>query len=267
MIFAAKEFEKAGFAVSVCGFDGSDSDIRIENNIGEALRGAEYIVLPVPYSRDGENIDAPFFGSTIPLSKVLSAADGAHIFGGMLSEELLARERTSDYYRREDFAVLNAVPTAEGAIKLATEKTKSSVCGMNVCVLGFGRVGKALAKALVALGASVTVFARSAKDRAWVKAFFCRAYDIASLREHIGEFDCIFNTVPSMVVGRSELSQVNAEAVVIELASAPYGVDMSCAEELGVRVYLAPSLPGKNMPKTAGKIIYEIIRDMIEEEK
>lgn len=268
MLFAAKEFEKDGFTISACGFDKANIDMNTENDAKKALLGAEYIVLPIPFSRDGENITAPLSNKPIPLCEVLSAAkDGAYIFGGMMSEKLLARERTADYYKREEFAILNAVPTAEGAIKLAIEETKSSVCGMDIGITGFGKVGKVLAKTLVSLGANVTVFARSAKDRAWAKAFFCRARKISALCEHIGEFDCIFNTVPSNIIGERELLHLNTEAVMIELASTPYGVDMDSAKKLGVKVRLAPSLPGKEEPKTAGKIIFEIIRDMIEEEK
>lgn len=268
MLFAARAFEKEGFEVSVCGFSGANMGLNIENDIEKALKNAKYIVLPVPFSRDGENIAAPLSNEPIPLFKVLAAAeDGAYIFGGMMIEKLLARARTADYYKREEFAILNAVPTAEGAVKIVIEETKSAVCGMKIGITGFGKVGKVLAKTLISLGADVTVFARSAKDRAWAKAFFCRAREISTLCEHIGEFDCIFNTVPSRVIGEQELLLVNAEAVIIELASAPYGIDMDCAQKLGVRVRLAPSLPGKEEPKTAGKIIFEIIRDMIEEEK
>ena len=51
----------------------------------------------------------------------------------------------------------------------------------------------------------------------------------------------------------------------IDLASAPGGVDHQAAEELGIRVIPALSLPGRVAPKTAGEIIKETIYHMMEE--
>lgn len=271
MLFAAGEFARDGLDVSVCGFDittGKYGDIRRENELISALDGAGYVILPLPYSRDGASVNAPFFSGKMAVADVLAAADErAYILGGMLGGDFLQRERTVDYYARENFAVLNAVPTAEGAVKLAIEETKRTLCGMNVAVLGFGRVGKILAKTLISLGANVTVFARSAEARAWAKVFFCRPLAFSKLYEHIGDFGCIFNTVPQTVITERELVCVKRGSVIIELASAPYGVDAKTAERMGVRVCPAPALPGRITPKTAGNIIYETIKEIMEEEK
>lgn len=271
MLFAAGEFARDGFDVSVCGFDistGEYGNIRRENELYGALDGARYVILPLPYSRDGANVNAPFFSENISVADIFATADErVYILGGMLGGEFLKRERTVDYYAREDFAVLNSVPTAEGAVKFAVEETKRTLCGMNVAVLGFGRVGKVLAKTLTSLGANVTVFARSAEARAWAKVFFCRPLAFSKLYEHIGDFGCIFNTVPQTVMGERELARVKRGSVIIELASAPYGVDAKTAERMGVRVCPAPSLPGRITPKTAGNIIYETLKEIMEEEK
>lgn len=271
MLFAAGAFAESGFNVCAYGFDIAISEygkINSETSLTSALAGARYVVLPLPYSRDGVNINAPFSREKIEINKVLSAVEErAYIFGGMLGGEILQRERTVDYYAREDFAVLNAVPTAEGAVKLAIEETKRTLCGMNIAVLGFGRVGKVLAKTLVSLGANVTVFARSSESRAWAKVFFCRSIAFSELYKHIGDFGCIFNTVPNCVITERELEHVKRGAVIVELASAPYGVNAEAARNVGVRVCPAPSLPGRITPKTAGTIIYETLKEIIEEEE
>ena len=271
MLFAAGAFAENGYDVSVCGFDisvGEYGRIDGETDLRNALEGARHVVLPLPYSRDGENINTPFSKEKIKIREIVAQTDeSSYIYGGMFNEKILKREHTLDYYSREDFAVLNAVPTAESAVKLALEETKRSICGMNVAVLGFGRVGKILAKTLVSLGADVTVFARSAEARAWAKIFFCRPLAFSELYEHIGEFSCIFNTVPARVISDRELEHIRRGTVIIELASAPYGADAEAVSAAGARFCQASSLPGRITPKTAGNIIYETLKEIIEEEK
>ena len=85
----------------------------------------------------------------------------------------LAAERgltIRDYFAREELAVANAVPTAEGAVQIAMEQLPITIHGARVLVVGFGRVGRALAQRLAALGAKVTVAARRYESLAWAQA-------------------------------------------------------------------------------------------------
>ncbi len=268
MLFAAGAFAEDGFDVCVCGFDIDVREygaIRRENTLSAALSKADYIILPLPYTIDGKSVNAPFYSEKISVDDVIALREKALVMGGKLNGEVLGS--AIDYYAREDFAVLNALPTAEGAVKLAIEQTKRTLCGMDVAVLGFGRVGKVLAKTLASLGANVTVYARSAEARAWAKVFFCKARRFDSIREHISEHSCIFNTVPERILGERELSLVRKGVLIMELASAPYGVDTEAAKRIGVRVCIAQALPGKITPKSAGQIIYQTIKEITEEEE
>ena len=83
----------------------------------------------------------------------------------------------------------------------------------------------------------------------------------------MGLYDCIFNTVPENVIYASTLARVKRGTPVIELASPPGGVDAAEAEKAGVRLVPAGGLPGKIMPRAAGKIIYEALKEMIDEEE
>ena len=59
----------------------------------------------------------------------------------------------------------------------------------------------------------------------------------------VGEFDVIFNTVPSLLFTRDVLKRIKKDTLIIDLASRPGGVDFSAAKELGLRVIWALSLP------------------------
>ena len=80
------------------------------------------------------------------------------------------------------------------------------------------------------------------------------------------KFDIIFNTIPALVLNRNELIKIRNDALVIDLASKPGGVDFDAAKELGIRVIWALSLPGRVAPVTAGIIIKDTIINMMREE-
>ncbi|HOV70081.1 MAG TPA: NAD(P)-dependent oxidoreductase, partial [Clostridia bacterium] len=175
--------------------------------------------------------------------------------------------RVVDFLGREDMAVQNAIPTAEGAIQIAMEKTPYTLNGSNILILGYGRVGKYLARMLAGIGAKVWVTARKFSDLAWIESMGYNPVTYNELREKLGIMDIIFNTVPCMVLGESELRRVNRSCLIIDLASKPGGVNFKCAEELGINTIWALSLPGKVAPVTAARIMKNTIYNIIEESR
>ena len=264
IIFAAEEFAENGFEAAVFGFDAfraHTGKIKNEESCEKAVSGADFIVLPPLVSRDGENVYAPLSKKKIPLHSVIFG--DATVFCGGACPDI--EGKTENYASKESFALQNAVPTAEGALKIAMEETGETICGMRACVLGFGRIAVLLTKALLALGARVDVFARRSEARALAKAFGANAYAFDAMASEINSYDCIFNTVPERIVGADALAKIKKDTPFIELASSPGGADEALARSLGVKFVPAGGLPGKIMPKTAGKIIYETIKEMIRE--
>ena len=94
-----------------------------------------------------------------------------------------------------------------------------------------------------------------------------RAFGVQPLtyRQVNGPYDIIFNTVPACVLDAQKLRRQSPDTLVIELASAPGGIDRATAAECGIRVIDAPSLPGKTAPKTAAEYIKEAVYNMLEE--
>ncbi len=137
--------------------------------------------------------------------------------------------------------------------------------GADCLVLGFGRVAKTLAHKLKALDARVCVEARKYEDLAWIDAYGYEGVHLANLGEYIGAFDVIFNTIPTTILDRRMLERVSPDALIIDLASKPGGVDLGAAQQLGRDVIWALSLPGKVAPNTAGNIIKDTILNMIHE--
>ena len=195
---------------------------------------------------------------------------GQLLFGGKPDESLikLALEKhidIFDYFGREEFAIRNAVPTAEGALQLAMEELPITLSGSRCIVLGYGRIGKLLSHMLRDLHARVQVAARSQRDLAWIRTLGMEPVKYPHLSQVLSQADVVFNTVPSPILGREELQALKPNALVIDLASRPGGVDFATANLLGVKVIWALSLPGKVAPLTAAEIICDTILNMIEE--
>jgi dipicolinate synthase subunit A len=68
------------------------------------------------------------------------------------------------------------------------------------------------------------------------------------------------------VIDESIVKRLPKETLIIDLASAPGGVDIRAAKEYGITVLPAQSLPGKYSPQTAGEIIAQTITCILEEE-
>ena len=94
----------------------------------------------------------------------------------------------------------------------------------------------------------------------------CMGYDTCLLKELgavIGESDFIFNTIPSLVLDTALANQVQENAAVIDIASAPGGVDFQALERRNIRARLCPGLPGRYSPLSSALILYEAVMEHI----
>lgn len=272
-IYLAKKLQKDKNEVFVCGFEnfvGFDKLKLKSLKISDLISSSKYIILPVPASRNKKVINAPFSNSDIVLSeKLFSNLKNKVVFAGIVSS-LIEDVKPSglyirDYYQREDFLIPNALLTAEGAVSIALKEYGKSIFSSRCLVVGFGRIGKILAKLLKNMGAKVTVSARSVKDVSLAKISGFETTNVSKISEKT-DFDLIFNTVPALVLNEGVLGYLSLARMIIDLASSPGGTDKLAAEELGIKLIPALGIPGKCFPEAAGEIIADVIYKMIEEE-
>ena len=273
MAILAEKAASDGCRVICCGFDSGIVGVNcLQTDSAEAaVRSSDVIILPLPVSRDGNSVFAPFSRFPIGVNEVISSlTPEKRVMCGMPDPSLMKRlTRTGaavyDFFGREELSVRNAVPTAEGAIEIAMHETDRTVFGSNVLIIGYGRLGKATARRFSALGANVTVSARKNSDLAWISESGCTAVRTSDIRRYIPKADIIVNTVPSLILGVKELDAVGKGTVIIDLASSPGGVDFKYASAKGINAIAALSLPGKVAPATAAEAIYETILSILAE--
>lgn len=173
--------------------------------------------------------------------------------------DALAEKRGWKLYRvlkDEAFTLENAEWTAEGAVWALMNRLPRALKSCRFLVTGYGRVGKAVTHDLRALGANVTVAARKEAAR---KEAGENSVPTEEIPRVISQMDGVINTVPAKVLTREALSGLRKDALLLELASAPYGVDMEQAKKLGIPVYIESGLPGRYCPESAAATVLKYV--------
>lgn len=268
MVSAAEHLAHSGWTVKVWGLSSSPHDAMICDTPEEALQNVSFLLLPIPMTRDHLQISGTDL-TLLSLGALLR--EGMTVFCGMPDEDFaeLAQQRGAavvDYSRDEVFMIRNALPTAEGAVAIAMNELRRTLYASRALVIGYGRIGKLLADLLVRLGADVTVAARKSTDRATAELHGCQSLPISRQNgdEYIlsvptRSYHVIFNTVPVPLMDDHILRTLDGDTVLIDLASAPGGIDYDAANRRGLKTVVALSLPGKVAPITAGEIIGDYI--------
>ncbi len=266
--FMAEKLQRDGYTVAGLGLS---TKAVPEKPLKEGLGEAEAIILGLPASRDGETVFAPFYNGLVPLESIPKyARPNVPVLCGMPSEAMCDLFSAHgllviNYLEREELALLNAVPTAEGALEIAMHELPITIWNARALVVGFGRCGQYLARILAALGAHVTVSVRRNASAALAKTCGFSVIETSDILRLAGEYDVIFNTVPSKVLDAPTLSRLSRGCLLIDLASRPGGVDMEAAKAFGVNTIWALSLPGKVAPVTAGEILCNTIQSILSE--
>jgi len=261
--------EEDGHTVRAFGLEKVDGVV-CEESLKD-LHRADCVILPLPAEGPDGELNAPLSGETILAADVLGAmAPGQLLCAGKVSPALCAQAEghglvLRDYFAREELTIANAVPTAEGAVQIAMEELPTTLHCARALVIGYGRVGRVTAHRLAALGAHVSVAARSHEQLAWAAVWGYRTEHVKRLTPWLCGYDLVVNTVPAPVLGREELAALRPGALVIDLASRPGGVDFRAAEELGVRTIWALALPGKVAPRSAAGYIKNTIYHIMDE--
>ena len=248
-----------------------NSNVIMCEKLNKAIReDTEVVIGPIPFSSNGIEINTPFSDKNISVRELMHCLNAKILIAGSINPDIYDMANDEyieiiDIMKREELAVLNTISTAEGTIEIAIANTNKIIHGSNVLILGFGRIGKVLARKLAGLAARVTCAARKDEDLAWIKAYGHMATNINSIGENLSKYDIIINTVPHLILTQDRLDYVKEDCLLIDLASNPGGIDKKAVKNKNLKLIWALALPGKVAPITTAEFIKDTIYNILKE--
>lgn len=230
----------------------NNENIFMCNKLKEALNEkVEVVINSIPFSSNGINVYTPYSKEKILIKDLIDNLNGKILIAGSISQDTIEiavdkNIEIIDIMKREELAVLNTIATAEGTIEVIISNTDKILHGSKVLILGFGRVGKILARKMDGLSANVTCAVRNREDLAWIKSYGYEAININYISENLLKYDIIINTIPHMILSKEKLEYVKKDCLLIDLASKPGGIDMEEASKRNLKAIWALALPRKS---------------------
>ncbi|MEW5952962.1 MAG: dipicolinate synthase subunit DpsA [Bacillota bacterium] len=272
-VVLAEHLADLGARLRVAGIPVQGINVDACGDLKAAVSGARAVILALPGINESGRLHAPLAQQPLFLTAdVLAELTPANpVLVGMARpalKEMISGQglRLIEILNLDEVAILNSIPSAEGAIQMAMEAMPITIHGCRALVAGFGRTGMTLARMLGALNADTLVAARKASDLARITEMGLLPVPLQELSACLKDVDVVFNTVPAVILDEMVLSRLNPGALIIDLASAPGGTDFKAAEKMGLKAVLAPGLPGKVAPKTAGRILARVVPDLLVKE-
>ena len=258
--FLAKTLSKEKHEVKLYGFEKLENFKECEK-YDEMIRNSNAIILPIPFSKDNKYIHMPFSNQDILIKEICYYLENKIIFVGNIHQDLKEElhkknNKVIDFMQKEEFAILNAIPTAEATIEIILKNTKKILQNSHCLIMGFGRIGKVLADKLKSLSAKVTCIITNQVEKAWAQVYGYETTTIENIQNNCTKFkqyDIIINTIPKIIFNE-ELKEFKKETLVIDLASKPYGIDRKIAEQEKLNFIEALGLPRKISTNNISKV-------------
>jgi dipicolinate synthase subunit A len=240
-----------------------------EGALSTLLENCSAVIAPIPYSTDRVHINME--GRVVDVYNLFAMMKECNVkrfICGVADRELLELANSMgievyDFFDDEGVALKNAIPTAEGAVMTAMQKSNRTVFGSSSLVLGYGRCGRVLCNTLKGLGGYVYASYRNGVSRAEIYTSGIVPIRLSDVINEVNRFDYIFNTIPTLILNNDILRRVSSDTVIIDLAQAPGGVDYELASELKLNVTYCPGLPARVAPYTAAEILRDAITAII----
>ena len=235
-----------------------------EAGLKEAIDNAKVIILPIVTSKDGVFLNTPLCDEKVPLIDLIKHLTKEKIlFKGQIKNNLILSDDEINYIKDENFSLKNAILTSQATICETIKNLEIGINEAHILVTGFGKCSKAICELLKAMRAKVYVSARNITAINKANSLGYSAYNLSYLKHLSKDKDAIINTVPFKIFTYDILTEVKKDCPILDISSSPYGLDKEDADKLDLKYFILPSLPGRFFPKSAGKIIYETVCEIL----
>lgn len=236
-----------------------------EKSMADAVQKSGIIIAPIPMTKNKKDLNNQAGKDDLGLNELAEALkEGQYFFAGCIPDGFRDKAADNgvvccDFMKKEELAIYNSIATAEGAIAEAIQKSPLNLHRSECLVLGYGKCGKTLAAYLKGMFCRVTVCVRRPDVRSEASILADEVISFDDIPDNLKQYSFIFNTIPNMIMDRSLLMSVKKQAIIIDIASAPGGVDFTAAKELGIPAWLCPGLPGKYAPESSARAMTDVL--------
>lgn len=198
--------------------------IEIPLNSLSVVKGFSTVIIPIPFSADGKSVYTPFFKKSVPINIFFeNCHSDVRLIGGTIPETYSSQKKHYyDLTKDDEFIKSNLQPTIEGIIQYILNSIEYSISGSKILIIGFGRLGKMLAKHLQTFGAEIAVACSNNDEISVAKDANLYSCTIEQKSDRF-DIDIIVNTVPAHVLTEQELKRISCHTMLIDVASVPGG--------------------------------------------
>lgn len=256
----AKLLNQYGINTYLMGFEQIDDTQTFSTSI---LQKAETVIGPIPFTVDGKDVFMPYSDKTLSVQSFLHNLDQniPLVTTKNGAGDSLDHYQVHDVTSHEDFALRNAVPTAEGILELLIRNTDRTIHGSKILILGFGRIGQYVSKLLSLMGAKLCVFTYDAKEKGLAYQNQFSLHDNPEILPSLKDFHAIINTIPAVLYSDESFEELSAYSVFIDVASYPGGTPAGIVNHPPANVVIAKGLPGKTAPYAAAENMFQFLID------
>jgi dipicolinate synthase subunit A len=241
-------------------------------SLADAVAGARIISCPIPGLGSDDELYAKFTTEKLRLTADMLKWAAPHaVLGTCYSTPRLdewakaAAVKIIPYGTDDALSILHAIPTAEGAIKVAIENTDDTLLGMAVLCFGLGRVGFSVAQAFQGMKSVVSIVARNPVQLARAAAMGATPIELRDVQSQIGNFGLILSSTSGRVLEKDLLALTRPDVLIIDLCSPPGSVDFEAAKALGRKVIVARGQAAR-APRRAGQDEWHVLMRILREQ-
>ena len=225
----------------------SDVCVQYVRDLDGPKAAEQLFLLPIPSTRDNKTIS----GTNIDISSLIGVVDASCMVVGYGLPNGIKKQIKAlgcpvhDVGEDEEFLCENAELTAQATLGIILNTQGVSPSELRVGIVGYGRIGKCLARLLLYLGASVRVYSSDAGKRLDLGEWGITTAQSASGAD-ISDLDILVNTAPAVIFDTTSDVAVLEDLRVIDLASGDNFPTLTSVEKY-------PSIPSKMFPVSAGR--------------
>lgn len=259
-LYLSQILTKNGFQATLH-YDNQDSSFSLE----EAIKNNDIIVGPIPFTRDKISLHSIHQMNDLGIGNILSHLTLEHtLIGGSIPayvKEYASEHGISymDYMEIEEITIKNTIATAEGAIAEAIRLSPGCIHNSKCLITGFGRCGKTLALKLKGLDGDITISTRNDTQLTLADSMGFHTVPLRDISLDLERYSFIFNTIPAILFDKDLILSMNPDVTIIDIASAPGGVDFDFCKQQNIHAKLCPGLPGIYAPEASAEILFQSI--------